>query len=542
MRFTLDCCLPLFSKELIEQASRKRTYLVRVLMTVTVFAVGMAVYVSRAAKAGFLEFVLLGFGDDLFEFVVGVEILAIYLLVPVLVGSAISSERERQSLEILRVTPLSVWQIILEKYFSRLIPLLSLILVGLPLMGISYMLGGLEIEKIGKGVVVLLWSVLQLAAIAIFLSVFCRTTLRAVMTMYGIFMMLVLITLISNGSGVLWNILIYLVPVWEPMTGTLQVNSLRAGSVTIGWLLIATWCLAFKSTGKRVRLPKTRRACITNLPDEQPIRWRERCRDRMGVSKVLSPYVFLGWCSLVGIGLYLAIGQASPYWHRDNELFAMNMVTWGLSAIWMGIRCCNLFAEERSSQSLDLLLVTHLSPRELLLQKAAVMGWYRRFFFVALCFLVLCRYIMIEEGYADTQGWQQFTPQLHLRFLVYEVCAIYIFLSLAGWTAILIGLRCPHRMRAMGVMFGVLLGWNFLPAAITLTNDALPSLYFLAFLSPLVNLVVIEQPTAGARLFDGREIAVMPAIALIVFGAILCYIRTACLSRSGEWLKLNGLD
>ena len=83
---------------------------------------------------------------------------------------------------------------------------------------------------------------------------------------------------------------------------------------------------------------------------------------------------------------------------------------------------------------------------------------------------------------------------------------IWVFLSLAGWAALLIGLCIPHRMQALGVTLGLLVAWNVVPLVFFFVFEGGPLHPFAAvsYLSPLFTMVMIEQPSSAAGHFgDG---------------------------------------
>ncbi len=65
------------------------------------------------------------------------------LFVPAIVSGALTAEKERNTLQLLFLTRLGPWTILLEKLLSRLVPVATFLLVSLPLVFIAYLWGGL---------------------------------------------------------------------------------------------------------------------------------------------------------------------------------------------------------------------------------------------------------------------------------------------------------------------------------------------------------------------------------------------------------------
>ncbi|MDA0660462.1 MAG: hypothetical protein O2931_15350 [Planctomycetota bacterium] len=176
--------LPLLSKELIEQAARSRTYVVRVLYAALLFLVGGAVYASIVFSAQGNTLGALGQGAEFYKWLVGLQFAGIYLFMPAIACGAIASEKERNSLVLLILTRLGPTSILMEKFLGRIIPMLMFLLLCLPLLTIAYSLGGLTQEYLWLGILLLVVTVVQVGSIAIFCSAYFRTTVTAFVGCY----------------------------------------------------------------------------------------------------------------------------------------------------------------------------------------------------------------------------------------------------------------------------------------------------------------------------------------------------------------------
>ena len=103
--------LPLLAKELIERAARRRTYVMRV-----VFALGLYAFFWGENRHRFLAatspLAMLGQGERMFESLVEMLFVGIYLAVPAMLCGVVSQEKERDSLVLLLLTRLRPWQIV----------------------------------------------------------------------------------------------------------------------------------------------------------------------------------------------------------------------------------------------------------------------------------------------------------------------------------------------------------------------------------------------------------------------------------------------
>jgi ABC-type transport system involved in multi-copper enzyme maturation permease subunit len=126
----------------------------------------------------------LGQGGALFETVMWIEFAMIYLVLPAAMAGAIAEERERRTLSLLYLSKIQPWGILLQKFASRLVPIMTIVSLGLPLLTISYSLGGVSDDMIWNAIYCLGLGSFQVGAIALWSSVFCHSTVTAVIVTY----------------------------------------------------------------------------------------------------------------------------------------------------------------------------------------------------------------------------------------------------------------------------------------------------------------------------------------------------------------------
>gem|GEM_PF-1222150 len=133
---------PIVAKEL---RSRMRGWHALALLTgylCVIGAVGYVVYSGYSGSSG--NVIEAGAaGSALFRSLALAVMASIALVVPGLVGPAISGERERQTLELLLVTPLGPARIVLGKLVAALALVALLVLACAPLFSVAFLLGGI---------------------------------------------------------------------------------------------------------------------------------------------------------------------------------------------------------------------------------------------------------------------------------------------------------------------------------------------------------------------------------------------------------------
>ena len=93
--------LPLVLKELQEQSSRRRTFILRILYAVLAFLAAFSFSFETLHRSWDSPFAILGKGQELFSFFVFLQFFGIYLFMPAMCCNVITSEKERDTLSLL---------------------------------------------------------------------------------------------------------------------------------------------------------------------------------------------------------------------------------------------------------------------------------------------------------------------------------------------------------------------------------------------------------------------------------------------------------
>ena len=175
---------PLASKELLARMRSPRTFVVATLELLPLTALAIGLYATIAgAQAG----PLIGApaGKLYFAVVTALELGLICLLAPALTADLISGERERRTLDLLLVTPLSHRQIVVGKLIAALGSLLLLIVLALPIQAVAVLLGGVGVEELLVGLGILVLTATTYGCLGLYWSAWLRTTRGAVLLAYA---------------------------------------------------------------------------------------------------------------------------------------------------------------------------------------------------------------------------------------------------------------------------------------------------------------------------------------------------------------------
>jgi len=177
---------PVIGRELTERLRGFRAYL-----AVTVFVLALAVtmfLVFEASEGSASNFDLsarTGVGRLVFESVILIMTVLVLFFVPGLTAGAIAGERERQTLATLQVTLLRPRSIIAGKVVAALAYLLLLVVAALPVLAVSYLLGGIRLGDIALGVLSVATVAVLLATMVVAVSTFATRVQTATLLAYG---------------------------------------------------------------------------------------------------------------------------------------------------------------------------------------------------------------------------------------------------------------------------------------------------------------------------------------------------------------------
>ncbi len=190
---TLQQGLPLFRREMLVQSWRVRTYVIRAVFAVVLFCVAL-IYAAAVTGTPLIGAAvkLPGEGRVILDGLVWMLFALIYVFAPATASGAITLEKEQQTLVLLYLTKLTAWHIVLEKFLSRLLPLLAILLLSLPLLVFAHAFGGVSLPMLGTSMWFLLITAIQVTAIAVFCSTLCRRTTQAFIVTYGFLLALYL--------------------------------------------------------------------------------------------------------------------------------------------------------------------------------------------------------------------------------------------------------------------------------------------------------------------------------------------------------------
>ena len=410
---------PIFGKELRATARRRRSYALRVLylgalllsLLVAWAATSNRVYSTSVSAQAQAQAEL---GAMFFNFFCAFSVTAMAVLGPVLTSTAISAERLGKTLHVLLMTPITTWQIISGKLFSRLLVALTLMGLSLPALAMVRLLGGVELMQMAGILCLCVAVVVATASLGLLFSTFMNRAYAAILLAYGamLFLYVFIPFLLYFGfelntaadfwvyGWINWGFCAGAIaeprgmPTWNDWVPCVMVH------VGLAAVLIAASAMVLRRTSRRAGMGRGAPApaatetveaedtlpAVPELPpaapkpagpvrevSDRPVLWRE----------VRRPLMNKPWHSFVGAAttvvfllvVYVVLHGDDLLAEKETQAgfaWIFNLIVWLLTCVL----AATAIAQEKESDTWTLLLTTPLSGRAIVWGK--VLGLYRR--------------------------------------------------------------------------------------------------------------------------------------------------------------------
>lgn len=562
-RWRLDW--PLLGKELLEQAARKQMYVIRVVYALVLFGAFCIYYMRHLAEGPVLA---LGRGMGPFQFLVTAQLFTIYLFLPPLMAGALAQEKERDTLGLLFLTDLTPWELILQKYVGRLIPMLTLLFLSLPLLAVAYSLGGVSAGMLYSSAASLFLTCLWVGALALECSAHEASTFQALLRCWGICVGLSMFCSLG------------FLPFW--MT-SIRVTGASLGGLhfsfptffsTIFYLGLTCFFLARAKGILETRAFVQRRNPFGQQFKQLDQYWkdlrkllrailRERDREakavaeqviqrglgalddqrawslggyllaRMQIPSVLSFAIIFGVIALIAVITDVVLDPKS-----GGAFIIVVGGLWILALLTVPIQSANAVASERISERLGAMLAMPLTAREILDEWLAPIRRWIQFLTRPLIVVFLTEALVkFMTQKPEDPRWKNLALYLGLSLLT-----VWIYPALVQWSCFWIGLRVRNQIRALMTSLLLVVAWCLLPlfaSGYLVETGLLPAEWNqpMRFASPMTIIGTAEA--IGRRAADpavAPEMIVMAFIQLGLAAALMGWVRRRCLTNADRYL------
>jgi ABC-type transport system involved in multi-copper enzyme maturation permease subunit len=432
-------------------------------------------------------------GEWFFQAVIGTQLTLVLLAAPAATAGSICLDRARGTMTHMLVTDLADFEIVLGKLAARLVPVVGLVACTLPMTALLILLGGVALEAVWGAFVITLGVALLGCSFGLLFSLWLGKTHEALLGTYALWCLwllgLPLLDMVATTMA--WSVplppltinpfflaLSQSSPVdvtWKHALAFLGVSSVISALV-IGWVILRLRRLCTRESvrkawsrhtrtpaGKFDRIMRSPLSVTRPLLDRNPLLWRECRRGRPSFWAIVVTFASIVLASTATIAAVLVpANTGAAEW--------VNGVQISVGLLILSVIAATSLGEERTRGSLDVLLTTPFSARQLVLGKW--LGTFRR---VALPAILPGLVVWMR---APNGGFESLPTVIYMM--------VYVFCAGAAVTSVglAIGTWIPQLGRAVAVSVGiylfVALGPCYLAPMLWARNDGS------ALLSPLV--------------------------------------------------------
>jgi ABC-type transport system involved in multi-copper enzyme maturation permease subunit len=177
---------PHFYYDVVRLARRGQTTLLRCAYILALFAGLALVFAQAPARRDWRPNDFAAVSERFAFTLFFIQNLAVVILTPAYLASAITEEKERRTLELLFTTQLNSAEIILGKLFSRIIHLFGFVIAGFPILSLIQFWGGIDMLLIAGNLANTLLNVVTIGSVCLLISAMSRTVSGAVMASYAL--------------------------------------------------------------------------------------------------------------------------------------------------------------------------------------------------------------------------------------------------------------------------------------------------------------------------------------------------------------------
>lgn len=175
---------PIVAKEYRSRMRTWRSPLAMMIYILLIAGLGFAIFSSISTSINGFGGQAANYGQDLFIYLVVFQMILLTFITPALTSGAISSERERQTIDLLFVTRIPPFSIIWGKLLASMSFVVLLLLLSVPIFSLVFLFGGIEIDQVLYTFLIIIVAALTLGVIGIAFSTWFRRSLAATVAAY----------------------------------------------------------------------------------------------------------------------------------------------------------------------------------------------------------------------------------------------------------------------------------------------------------------------------------------------------------------------
>lgn len=493
---------PIFTREAVTAPRRPRHFIQRTVYVATLIILMCTAWLVIAGVQQRIRNVgdMARFGAILFQILAPVQLALVTFLSALVAASGVSQEKDKRTLILLLMTRMNNNELVLGKLFASLLNIVIMVTAAVPIFLSIILLGGVSVGQVARVFLCTLATSLLAGSIGV-LFAFWREKTFQTLALTALLLVIWQGNWLAVGSGALgerilgidsgslaltFSPIAAVVAAAQPSYDVSSPFRLLFGSVG-PFLLASTLLIALINavTIWRVRIWNPSRELRqgqeaeaeggsiwgehrdeSNVEDElversreqhvdarvrdvsqthrkvwdNPILWREICTWAYGRKVLIIRLGYLATALLIGVALHLVLGNPTALTDSLVPPTALPLAPFFVvSLVIVNALAVTAITNERDQQSLDLLLVTDLSPKELVLGKLFGVFWVTKEMIVAP--LLLTAYLLIS-GAVTVEQW---------LFVTLGLLVMDVFVAMLG---IHCGMTYSNSRSAIGVSLG----------------------------------------------------------------------------------------
>ncbi|MCH2114155.1 MAG: ABC transporter permease [Pirellulales bacterium] len=475
---------PVFTRELTTTPRSLRLYLARAGYVAALHGLAFTAWLILSQQVHGLGD-LARFGSAIFTLIAPLQLAMAMCFSALLTAAAVAQEKDRRTLDLLLMTRLTNAELVLGKLFASMLSVLVLIVAAVPLLLALTLLGGISYPQVARVVGVTLATALAAGSLGSTIALWRERTFQS-LALTALLLVLWLISGEVVRAGTLGNTwgsteVVHWATAISPLRAILAamqpgespiaaldwcggpVNLFILGSTAVG-VLLNFWAIArvrIWNPTQEAERPQSANEERTDLPAaasrpptehksravwDNPILWRELCTWSYGKKIIVVRIAYLLIFSICAAGLFsqLTGGNDAPIEHGNLIHPAANPLIplFVLGLVLVNALAVTSLTNERDLQALDLLLVTDLTPKEIIFGKLGGVLFNSK----EMILLPLCLILVLWYNYLLTTE--------NLIFLVIAILAMNAFAAMVG---IHVGMTYAESRTAVGVSLSTVL-------------------------------------------------------------------------------------
>lgn len=476
---------PVFNREIITTPRSLRLYLTRAVYVAALFGLVFTAWLilfGSNQQSGLGD--LARFGSAIFAVLAPLQLAIAVAFSALFTAAAVAQEKDRRTLDLLLMTNLSNFELVLGKLLASMLAVVVPALAAVALLMLITLLGGVSYGQVFRVVAVTFVSAAVAGSLGSTIALWRERTFQS-LALTALLLVLWLIggEMIAAGvlgqqfGGLAAEDLAIAVSPMRAIFAALRPVSVSAVAGDLPWwqapvnlflivgvattLLLNLWAIArvrVWNPTQEARQPAAEGDAEVTLPEgiakqdtsrrvwDNPILWREICTWAYGKKIIVVRIAYLVIFTLCSLALLTALENTDPFYRASagvvSETARPLVPLMVLGLILVNALAVTSLTNERDLRTLDLLLVTDLTPKEIIFGKLGGILYNSKEMFllpIGLCLLL---------------WYQEYMSTENLIFLVIATLVMNAFVAMLG---VHIGMTYSESRTAVGVSLSTIL-------------------------------------------------------------------------------------